>query len=267
MAVLALGIGLAAGLKADEKPFTFVYSADVLPKGGVEFEQWVTNLNGHASGVFSRWITREEMEFGLSDKLGTSFLLEFASLYDSQIDPSTGGVVNTEENHFEGVGAELKWSILDPHTDPLGVALYFEPHYAGPELELEAKAILEKEFGEDWVAGANFILENEYGYAADTQTLEGQLGVSAGLARRLGHSASIGLEVKNDREWPDWSKESLSAWYAGPAIHYGTDKWWATFTVLGQVRGQPETLKGDGRVLDDEGHAKVESRLILGFEF
>jgi len=53
--------------RADERLFTYSYEAEVLPKGGVEFEQWLTHRRGKQDGVFAAWDFREELEFGLTE--------------------------------------------------------------------------------------------------------------------------------------------------------------------------------------------------------
>ena len=66
---------------ADERFFTYVQDADVIPKGGWEFEQWVTFRKGYAGGDrdFNQylWDFREEMEYGFTNKLSGALYLNF----------------------------------------------------------------------------------------------------------------------------------------------------------------------------------------------
>src|SRR5437867_5347424 len=73
----AASLLLLPGSRADERLFTYSYEADVLPKGGVEFEQWVTHQRDKKEGVFSRWDFREELEFGLTERLTSALYLNF----------------------------------------------------------------------------------------------------------------------------------------------------------------------------------------------
>jgi len=89
---------------------------------------------------------------------------------------------------------------------------------------------------------------------------------STGLAYKLTPAFSLGLEARNQCHSPaNWSSQSDSAWSAGPAFHLARDKWWATFTVLPQFKGTPETIRGDGRELIE--HERVETRLVAGLDF
>src|SRR6185436_15036116 len=143
---------------------------------------------------------------------------------------------------------EWKYLVLSPEKDPLGLMLYIEPGYNGPELELEAKLILQKNIGESLVAALNLMVENEYAYEAASQVIEGFGEGTLGLAWKATPGYAIGLELRNHREYPDnWGWEEHSAWFIGPSLHAAKDKWWATLTVLPQIGGRPETIKGDGR--------------------
>lgn len=263
-----LGMAWATGLRADERLFGHLYEADLLPKGGLEFEQWITQESGAAAGVFSRWKTRQELEFGLEDSLSASLYLNWESSYTSLVDATTGSTVSTSESSFDGVSTEWKWRLLNPYQDGIGLLLYFEPRYSGTELELEQKLVLQKNLGESAVLDLNVTEENEYGYTADTQSLTNKLEFGLGLAYKFSPNFSAGLEGLNRRTWPEgFQSEASSTWYLGPNLHVASGKWWATLSVLPQIQGQPETLPGDKRFLDSGDDSKVETNLILGLNF
>lgn len=261
-AVLAVVPTLAA--HADERLFGFNYEADLLPKGGLEYEQILTNYSGQAEGVFSRWKIAEELEYGFTEKLSGAVYLNFSSLYSSVNDPLLG-TVNTEEFAFEGLSSEWKYQVLSPLKDAFGLVLYLEPRYSGTELELEPKIILQKDLGESWTLAFNLSPETEWGFAADGQSMHGEEAFSAGLAWKSGQFAA-GVEVLNSRLRPDWGDETASAWFVGPTVHYAAEKWWVTLAVLPQVQGQSVSGAVDGRTFINDDYSKVESRLVLGLE-
>ena len=112
---------------ADERFFTYIQDADVIPKGGWEFEQWVTFRKGYLEGnhQFDQflWDFREEMEYGFTDKLSGSMYLNFQQ---EQIVAQESGLADSSKFSFKGVSAEVKYQLLNPFTDPVGIALYFE---------------------------------------------------------------------------------------------------------------------------------------------
>ena len=248
--------------RADERLFTYVQEAEVLPKGGLEFEQWLTHRRGKADGVFSRWDFREELEYGLTDRLSVAGYLNFKNTH------SAGVTGRTDESRFEfeGVSTELKYQLLNPNTKPVGVLLYGEATYNGDEFELEEKLVLQKNFGEKWVAAFNVTLEEEWAFTPAGTEEELALELTAGIAYKIDLHWSIGLEGRNHRVFApglDFSHRVADAWFVGPNVHYARSKWWATLTVLPQVHGSPDTRDG----LELEEHEKIEVRLIAGINF
>src|SRR3989442_11833547 len=111
---LMLGAALltaAAVVCADERLFTYVQEAEVLPKGGLEFEQWMTHRRGKSDGEFSRWDFREELEYSPADKLSVAGYLNFKSTHSE----SVTGIDNQDSFEFEGVSTELKYQLLNPN--------------------------------------------------------------------------------------------------------------------------------------------------------
>jgi hypothetical protein len=78
---LVCGLMAAASTRADERFFTYVQVADVIPKGRWEFEQWLTFRKGYPEGdrQFDQylWDFREEIEYGFTEKLSGSLYLNF----------------------------------------------------------------------------------------------------------------------------------------------------------------------------------------------
>ena len=248
---------------ADERLFTYVEEAEVLPKGGLEFEQWLTHRRSKADGVFAQWDFREELEYGLTDRLTVAGYLNFKSTHSEEVIDSKGVTNNESGIEFEGVSTELKYQLLNPNTKPIGLLLYGEATYNGHEFELEEKLVLQKNFGEKWVAAFNVILEEEWAFTPTDTEEELALELTAGIGYKLTPHWALGLEGRNVRTFPDFDSEKSSAWFVGPAIHYGSSKWWATLTVLPQVAGRPDTRSG----LNLDEHERIEVRLLAGINF
>jgi len=252
----------AVVLRADERLFTYVQEAEVLPKGGREFEQWLTHRRDKADGVFAAWDFREELEYGLTDKLSLAGYLNFTSTHSEGV----AGRADEDGFEFEGISAEAKYQLLNPNTKPLGVLFYGEATYNGDEFELEEKLVLQKNFAEKWVAAFNVTLEEEWAFTpADTEE-ELKLELTAGVAYKINSHWSLGVEGRNHRVFEpgfNFDNQEANAWFVGPNVHYARGSWWATLTVLPQVHGSPETRHG----LELEEHEKIEVRLIAGVNF
>ncbi len=237
--------------RADERLFTYSYEADVLPKGGLEFEQWITNRSGRDGGRYTRWDLREEIEYGLTDRLTTALYLNFRSVSSEGVE----GAADVSEFRFKGVSSEWKYQIANPNRSPIGLLLYGEVTYDGDEVELEEKIILQKNFGDRWVAVVNFIFEQEWEFEATGTESKAEFEVSGGVACRITPQFSLGVEARAVTEYPEWEEAEDTAVFVGPTLHYATAQWWATLTVMPQV------------TQNYDGFEQLETRLIAGFNF
>ena len=261
----ALAAASLVSARADERFFTYVYESDVLPKGAWEFEQWLTYRKGYPGGDrnFSQhiWDFREEIEYGLTERLSTALYLNFRQ---DQMVAREPGLEDSSEFSFKGISAEFKYQLLNPNKKPVGLALYFEPTYNGNEQELEYKVLLSKNLGDKWVLAANAVYEQEWEQEDGETEKESVLEFTAGAAYRLTPHWSIGIEGRYHAVYEGIGLDEHlgTGWFVGPNVHYGSSKWWATFTVLPQVSGHPS----DGGINRTE-HQTFETRLIFGINF
>lgn len=255
--------------RADERRFTYVYEPEVLPKGAMEFEQWVTlrtqrtKSGGVQQGNFNRWQIREELEYGVTDRYSVSLYLngEATSFKDHSATPPT----SSSTTEFTGVSLENRYMLVNPANNPVGVTLYFEPRFSGGEAELEQKIIIGQRHG-DWKWAFN--LSHAIEWKNDLHTREGELEATFGISRDLGKHWSVGIEFRNNNELPDYRRWENTACFLGPVVNYRQEKWWATLTVLPQIYGRNFLGNPDNnRNLDLAGHERLNLRLIVGLSF
>ncbi len=198
--------------RAHEAIFAWTYTTDLTPKGHGEFEQWLTARWEKEHGDYSVIDFREEFEYGMTDNFQLALYLNYHYVYAN-----------------DDVPAE------DP-KDPLGFALYFEPSVGDQETELEWKILLQKNWLEDrlvWALNINYELEFEKeddGYERD-----GVFEWFTGISYRFMRNWSAGLEFWNHHEFADATVHEHSAYFVGPTIHYGGERWWATLGFLHQL--------------------------------
>ena len=258
LTLAAIALGSATPAFANERHFTYTYESAVLPKGARELEIWTTARLGREE-FYARFDERVEFEVGLTDRLLTAFYLNTSST-TAQIAPDA----RESEFEFEGVSSEWKYKLSDPVADALGVALYGEASGGPGESELEAKLILDKQFGKLLLA-ANLVGAHEWDYAGvDTETeVEAEVDLGATWFFHPGFAA--GVEVRNHNEIVEGEWEH-SALFAGPVVAYGSDDWWFALSVLPQLPAlKKEDTPGDddSRVLDE--HEKLNARLLFSF--
>lgn len=260
--IVAASVFTMAAVQADERLFTYSYEADsVLPKGGFEFEQWVTYRGGKEEGVFARWDLREEIEYGVTDRYTTALYLNFRDTFSEDV----AGVGDRDRFEFKGISSEHKFQLLNPNLNPVGVLLYGEITTDGHELELEQKLVLSKTLAEKWTLAFNAVIEEEWEFESHETEEALELQFTAGVSYRLNPNWSVGLEALHVREFEGlgFNDQETSAYFIGPNLHYGTSRWWATLTVMPQISGRPDTESGFDLVHQE----RVQVRLIAGINF
>jgi len=250
---------------ATERYFTYSYEPETMPKGGLEYEQWVTLRAGrnHTVGQenFNLWEFRHELEYGVTDNYTVSLYLNESLANFRQ---STSGRTISHFG-FDGVSLENRYLVLNPANHVAGLALYVEPRYAGARAELEQKIILGQRHG-DWKWVVN--LTHATDCTRDFHSTEGEVEVSFGLARHLSPRLSVGIEARDHNELPDYRRWENTAFYLGPVLAYQREKWWATLTVMPQVLGANFSDNVDrNHHLELQGHERWNMRLIAGFSF
>ena len=106
--------------RADENPFGYTYTADVLPKGKWELEHWMTGRIGKETGSFLGTDFRTEIETGLTDHLQASLYLNYNYFYIKNATASSGPLENKNRFGISGTSAEFKYQVLSPYKDSFG---------------------------------------------------------------------------------------------------------------------------------------------------
>src|SRR5579859_2563614 len=104
-------------VRADERRFTYTYEPEVMPAGGMEFEQWVTLRTQKTSGGevrqgnYNLWELREELEYGVTDNYSLS--LYFNTSAESFRDYSQNPPADHSEFRFDGISLENRYMVLN----------------------------------------------------------------------------------------------------------------------------------------------------------
>ena len=248
---------------ADEPLFGYAYTADLLPKGKWELEQWITDREGQAFGHYHNFKFRTEVEYGLTDNFQLSGYVNY-----SYLNAKNNSVAHLTEGldipfkhdptkqysamRFDGVSFEAIYRFLSPYKDPIGLAFYVEPEIGPREMALEFRLILQKNFFDDrLVVAANAWIEFEHEQGSNLVT-PGSGDVPDGAIEKatmaeidLGVSYRFlprwwgGIEFRNHNEFDGFSlayrNMEHTAFFLGPTIHYGSEHWWITISALRQV--------------------------------
>jgi hypothetical protein len=284
--VIAGALLIATPAFADEALFGYLYTTETLPKGVFEYEQWATANYRQSQGTYLGLPLRSEIEYGVTDNFQAALYLNYSyvrAFANNRFGETSGpGVPNNADPNatyrrwrLDGVSAEFIYRLLSPYKDPFGFALYLEPTWGSQESELEAKLLFQKNFLDDrLVLAANVIFEwsrekktggfglppDDPGAAPSTEK-ETQFEVALGASYLFAPGWRAGIEYRNVNHYAGAysfsnSNKEWQASYLGPNIHYGSKKWWITFTALGQLPA--------GHAYNEEFQENTVNRRVYG---
>jgi Family of unknown function (DUF6662) len=272
--LVGVGVPTTPSASADENYFGYSYGAETLPKGKYEAYLWLTNRMGKGVGTYQAWDNFNEIEYGFTDKFQGSLYLN-TSGHRIRGNPEWA---DNSSFGFEGVRTAFKYALASPFTHAVGVALYVEPEYGRrfkisgekfTEWAIESKLILQKNFREDTIVSAiNVTYEHEWEREHDGDEFEREAAVevTAGLNYRFRPKWFLGVEARRHSEYvdADLGNEEHRAYFLGPVLHYGSQRWWFTATVLPQFYGRPRE-NSDHLFLGE--HERLETRFKIGYNF
>jgi hypothetical protein len=179
---------------------------------------------------------------------------------------------------------------LSPAIDPVGLAARFgveyswlDPHSGQDKRKLSATTefLMQKYFLDDQlVTVANLGMESTYARRGEIANLpadfewttdpemEVELKAGVGLAYRIAPRWFVGVETFYETEFETEVGQERWSWHAGPSLHYGDRRWWATLTWMPQLRGggetYPEQTDTDLHLIEK---TRQEFRLKVGYNF
>ena len=292
---------------ADENLFGYVKGSETLPANASEAYFWLTHRFDKGQGEYSAYDSQIEYEYGVTSRFTASAALLGQSIDTSGL-VIDGYLPGSESYGFKLSGIELKgkYNFLSAAMAPVGLSAEYElvqawldPH-SGKDKDTTSFDVsfqLQKLFLDDQlIAVANAGLEGTYAKRAPLdaatqasadlamQGLTGDPGVSfewptepemelevtlgAGLSYRFAPNWSIGAETQYQTEFETEVGQERWTWFAGPTLHYGSEKWWATLTWFEQLAGGREQYinqtDGSLHLIEKTEH---EVRLKLGYNF
>ena len=290
-AVSSLPLFLAAApAQADENFFGYVRGAETIPEGAWELYNFVTVRTDKGTGEYTAVDTRTEIEYGLSDRFNIAGAF-FTQSIDTQGIFIDAYIPGEEKYTLNPSGFEIaaKYNFLAPAIDPIGLATYFSVTYLSKDphsgqrkdtTSAELEFLLQKYFLEGqliWVGNA--ALETTYADRAEIENLppgfewptepemEIELKFGTGLTYRFAPRWFLGAEIVYETEYETEVGQERWSVFAGPTLHYGAERWWATLTWFPQLTGGGEAYDGQPDNLHLIEKTKQEFRFKLGFNF
>ena len=290
---------------ADENLWLYTKGVETRPAESWELKLMEMTRIGKNSGEYLFNDIRPEIEYGITNRLTVSgsFMVfdhhysdvEWAPMVDTQGGP--GG--SFDQTQIGGFEFGLKYNILSPFKDPVGLSLglVYERRELyrldGAEIDQNSYVpviYLQKNWFDDtliWSFRGKMELERR----KSPGVLEEEIAfdLATGLSYRVAPNWYVGLEARwqsdflspeidgnppegNPSSW-DFGEFQLGdqfqqGLYVGPSVHYSQPDWWLTVGALYQVWG----WSAEGAAASNEGknwdeHERLHIGFILGFEF
>jgi opacity protein-like surface antigen len=291
LCVATLACAAATPAFADENLFGYVRGAETLPIGAAELYFKTTRRDDKGAGTYRATDYEVEYEYGVSDRFDISGALQAMSL-DTRGLMIDGYLPGDRDFGVRASGFEIagKYNILRPAADGFGLSLrgglehsWIDKHSGQDKDTTSADfdLLMQKYFLDAqlvWVG--NLGLEATYAKRAEIDGLpagfdwstepEMEVGLKAGtgVSYRFAPNWYASLEALYETEFETEVGQERWSVFAGPSLHYGAQRWWATLTWLPQLRGGGEQYAGQ---TDTDLHliekTKQEARLKLGLNF
>ena len=287
-----------SNVEAGEPLFGYLYTTDLLPKNKFEIEQWITDREGQAQGQFHHFDMSSEIEYGVTENFQISLYLNYMYANESgnSVQGKTEGLeipynFDSSQHYskfrFDGISLEGIYRILSPYVNPVGLGFSIEPELGNYAKGLELRAILQKNFLDDQlIFGANLWVEysredtSNIVAPGSTELPDGVPSnatfaeLDLGASYRVAPSWSVGLEFRNHNEFKglslNRSDQDHTAFFLGPNLHYATEHWFFTLSILRQLGAFAYTEDqraqvAYGRLYGDEHTTWDGIRLKIGF--
>lgn len=242
---------------AGEGSFGWIYTLDLQPKGKLEFEQRLQLNTQQAQGSYDAWVSRTELEYGVTNDLQIAGYLNayYTSANQNYINSEDGssytGGYGVPESHnpaagyrkggIEGGSLEAIYRITNPVTSPVGIGLYLEPTLGRNKDEIEGRLLLQSNFIDDkLVLAGNVVVANErLKFIGNGNVPESMLDILVGASYRFAPKWSAGVEARfhNDYSELNLRNQVQKAIFVGPNVHYASKDWWITGAWRYQLPG------------------------------
>ncbi len=259
---------------------------------------------GKADSEYAFNDIRLEVEHGITDRLTAYGELAIFDHDYSTTNPDlqpfydTQGGEGSRFNKMQigGLEAGLKYNILSPYKDPVGLAVSlawdhrFKYRLDGAKIDqdsVEMTLHLQKNFFNNQLVLA-FSPKIEWEHRVSPGVIEKEiaLDIAAGASYRVAPKWYVGAEFRHQSDYlspldtttgehdPNlepskfpfkFGSQYQNGNYLGPVVHYADQKWWATAGVLWQVSGGGKFAFNRNGLNVDE-HEKVHIGLIIGLE-
>src|ERR1700730_1010305 len=278
LACLALALVPANGRTEPidtEHLFAFTIGSDVGETGEKEVEGSVTGRFAKRSGTYVAGTSTLSVEYVPIPNLRT----ELTGVVNAHDITGVSGLLDQRYTSFGGLGADIRYRLLDRATAPFGLAIGAEPHWSrSDEVTGEPAHQYRVRFlaAADWevvpnrvVAAFNLLYQPETTRSKLTGTWsqDSTAGVAMAVMGQVRPGIFVGAEARYlrvyDGSWFD--NPAGEGFFAGPTIYFKlSERGWLAAGWSAQVAGHATAAVGS---LDLVNFERQQARVLVGMNF
>jgi hypothetical protein len=258
-----------------EHLFAFTIGSDVGEVGEKEVEGSVTGRFAKQSGTYVAGTSTLSVEYVPIPNLRTE-LTGVVNAYDIT---GVSGLLDQRYTAFGGLGADIRYRLLDRATAPFGLAIGAEPHWSRSD---EVTGEPAHQYGVDFVAAADWeVVPNRVVaafnllYQPETTRLkltgtwsqDSTAGVAMAVMGQVRPGIFVGAEARYLRLYDGSGFDNLAGegFFAGPTIYFKlSERAWLAAGWSAQVAGHATASIGSLDLVNFERH---QARVLFGVNF
>jgi hypothetical protein len=258
-----------------EHLFGFTIGSDVGETGEKEIEGSLTGRFAKRSGTYVAGTSTLSVEYVPIPNLRTE-LTGVVNAYDIT---GVSGLLDQRYTAFGGLGADIRYRLLDRATAPFGLAVGAEPHWGRTD---EVTGEPAHQYGVDFVAAADWeVVPNRVVaafnllYQPETTRLkmtgtwsqDSTAGVAMAVMGQTRPGIFVGVEARYLRLYDGSGFDNLAGegFFVGPSIYFKlSERAWLAAAWSAQVAGRATATIGSLDLVNFERH---QARVLFGVNF
>ncbi|MDB6057230.1 MAG: hypothetical protein JWO95_1074 [Verrucomicrobiales bacterium] len=160
---------------------------------------------------------------------------------------------------------DTAYQVWDAEEFPIAFAISVQPRVSGENVNVQETVVIGRNY-DFWQWAVNFSQGNEWSNRIKER--EGDLEVGLGIARAIGAHWSVGVELRDHSELPEYRRLAGNKIFLGPVLRCHKDNWWMAISVLPRVLGFGYVANSDTpRDIEFDSNQKLSTRFMFGLCF
>jgi hypothetical protein len=258
-----------------EHLFSFTIGSDVGETGEKEIEGSVTGRFAKRDGTYVAGTSTLSVEYVPIPNLRTE-LTGVVNAYDIT---GVSGLLDQRYTAFGGLGADIRYRLLDRATAPFGLAVGAEPHWGRSDEVTGERA---HQYGVDFVAAADWEVvpnrvvaafnllyqpETTRSKLTGTWSQDSTAGVAMAVMGQVRPGIFVGAEARYLRVYDGSGFDNLAGegFFVGPSIYFKlSERAWLAAAWSAQAAGHATATIGSLDLVNFERH---QARVLFGVNF